>query len=598
MDASSGSAYPFGMRPRFLGLLPVLFVSAALASVGAQPDLRIRHGDDAHWAAPDWNDADWQRMTAADFPARAGVFWVRIRYQRLHEPSDAPLAPDRYSYLWPTTWEGAPVDALFLSSVYSFELFLDGVPLARGGSVGADRATERVGPLDHLVLVPEKLRGPGEHVLALRMSTYHYNFPADTFSAGVQPVNHAQWVRREALQPVAPLIAAVSSLLMALTALVLCGSVERRRLLALVIAVNLVLAVFYALIATRWLVAYPYDWHYPRLVAITLLLALAGLLLIWLLLEQFGAPRKILWLAAFAALVVAAWQMSSIYEIKALWICRALLVVALAVAAWGGWRRRPGAWFALAGVGIALLIVRTDRRAFLDPTFFLTIEALVLLVFAAVGAQLQRERRRARDAQLTAARMEIELLKKNLQPHFLLNTLTAVSEVIEADPPGAVRFIDDLAAEFRSLAAMSGERLVPLQRELDLCRAHLKVISRRTGREIGLAVEHADADALVPPAIFLTLIENGLLHQRAPAGAEFRLGAQVSGASRRYTFLSPGPVRADDRPRGGTGLRYVKARLEESFRGAWTLDQSAVAGGWETVLSWPLAREANGEGEP
>ncbi|MBA4136876.1 MAG: hypothetical protein C0518_06125 [Opitutus sp.] len=586
------------MRSCFLVLLLVIFASAGRASVAAQPDLRIRHGDDPRWAAPDWDDADWQRMAASEFPARAGVFWVRIRYQRLDEPPDGPTLPDRYSYLWPASWEGGAVDALFLSSVYSFELFLDGVPLARGGVVGRDRDSERVGPLDHLVLVPEKLRGPGEHVLALRMSTYHYNFPADTFSAGVQPVNHAQWVRREALQPVAPLIAAATSVLMAITAFVLFGSVERRRLLALVIAVNLVLATFYALIAARWLVAYPYDWHYPRLVFITLLLAMAGLLLIWLLLEQFGAPRKILWLATFAALVFAAWQTSSIYEIKALWICRALLVVALALAAWACWRRRPGAWFALAGVGIALLIVRTDRRAFLDPTFFLTIEGLVLLVFAGVGAQLQRERRRARDAQLTAARMEIELLKKNLQPHFLLNTLTAVSEVIEADPAGAVRFIDDLAAEFRSLAAMSGERLVPLQRELDLCRAHLKVITRRTGRAIGLAVEGVREDALVPPAIFLTLIENGLVHQRTEAGAEFRLRAHVTDEAARYEFFSPGHKRTDDRPSGGTGLRYVQARLEESFRGRWTFSHGAVPGGWETVVGWRVPRPGCGEDAP
>jgi hypothetical protein len=53
----------------------------------------------------------------------------------------------------------------------------------------------------------------------------------------------------------------------------------------------------------------------------------------------------------------------------------------------------------------------------------------------------------------------------------------------------------------------------------------------------------------------------------------------------RYTFISPGKVKTEPtRAPGGTGLRYVRARLEESFPGAWTLVQREVAEGWETVI--------------
>jgi hypothetical protein len=38
------------------------------------------------------------------------------------------------------------------------------------------------------------------------------------------------------------------------------------------------------------------------------------------------------------------------------------------------------------------------------------------------------------------------------------------------------------------------------------------------------------------------------------------------------------------RAAGGTGLRYVRARLEESFPGAWSLSQDAVPEGWETII--------------
>ncbi|RXK53753.1 hypothetical protein ESB00_18885 [Oleiharenicola lentus] len=549
-------------------------------------DIRLKHGDDPRWAAPDWDDSDWTPIKYTEYPARAGIYWVRIRLVR-PDHSTAPEWVDRYEYLWPSGTKQAPIDGLFFSTVYSFELFLDGQRIATDGVVGHDRASEVPGKLDHLVRLPEGAARRPVHVLALRMSTYHYNFPATQMSIGFQPVNFAQRLREEALQPVFPLIGAVGSLLMTATSLVLFWFIERRRALWLVSVVSLVLAVFYGLIAVRWVLPYTYDWHYPRLLAITWVLTCASVLLIWLLLEQFAVPRKLLWLALSAPLLVLAWQASPIYELKVLWICRAMLVVLLAVTGWACWQHRPGAWLALAGVAVGLLVVQTDRRVFLDPTFFLMIEGIVLLVFAALGAQVQAERTRAREAQLTTARLETELLKKNLQPHFLLNTLTAVAEVIEQDPQGAVGFIEDLGAEFRLLAQMSGERLVPLERELELCRLHLKVIGRRTGREIGLVTEDVNGSLPVPPALFLTLIENGLVHQRWAAGSAFRLRSRPEEKGVSHVFFSPGTARDENTRRGGgTGLRYVKARLEESFPGRWTFTHGAVAGGWETIISW------------
>jgi LytS/YehU family sensor histidine kinase len=211
---------------------------------------------------------------------------------------------------------------------------------------------------------------------------------------------------------------------------------------------------------------------------------------------------------------------------------------------------------------------------------------LVLSVFAALGLQIRDERRRAQEARLQAARLEIELLKKSLQPHFLLNTLTALSEVVERDPAGAVALIDDLAAEFRTLARMSGEKQIPLAQELDLCRAHLRVMSTRTGIAWTLQTGEIDPAASVPPALFLTLIENGFVHQRRSGGSTaFQLRMEQLAGLARFVFLSPGEMRTNPgRPAGGSGLRYVMARLEESFPQRWSFDQHAVASGWETVI--------------
>ena len=291
--------------------------------------------------------------------------------------------------------------------------------------------------------------------------------------------------------------------------------------------------------------------------------------------------------STLAPLLVAPWVASPWYHIVAVWLCRLMLGYSAVVAGWAAWKKRRGAWLVLVGVCVGLVSVRaTNTRDFLDLSFFLTFGVLVLSAFTVLGMQIREDRRRAREALLTSARLEAELLKKNIQPHFLLNTLTALSEVVERDPAGAVRLINDLAGEFRSLARMSGEKLVPLGQELELCRAHLRVLSVRTGLTAALETRGVDETVLVPPALFLTLIENGFVHQR-PAGnsAAFELHMQRPPGRIRFTFLSPGAVKSEPgRPDGGTGLRYVQARLEESFPRRWTLDQRAISEGWETVI--------------
>jgi len=258
---------------------------------------------------------------------------------------------------------------------------------------------------------------------------------------------------------------------------------------------------------------------------------------------------------------------------------------------WALSKRRRGAWIVAGGILVSASWFLAERF-WID--FFSQFFPALVSIIAAIAMQIQLERSEARQARLTAARLEIELLKKSVQPHFLMNTLTALAQTVEENPARAVKLIDDLADEFRRLSAMAGEKQVPLARELELCRAHLGVMRARTDMEWKLDADGVDGTAPVPPALFLTLIENGFSHQRARKGATtVTLRATVGDHGVRYTFTSPGAVTpAPGRTPGGTGLRYVCARLEESFPGTWNLVQSAVPEGWETIIDLRLP-EAN-----
>jgi hypothetical protein len=283
---------------------------------------------------------------------------------------------------------------------------------------------------------------------------------------------------------------------------------------------------------------------------------------------------------------VAFLQSSAPFNVLTRPLWRVSFVALLILAAWGIWRKRSGAWLLLGGTTMTLAWHEHNPQHFEHTGFMVGFLPILVAMIAAIALRLRAERLQARDTRLLAARMEIELLKKSLQPHFLMNTLTALSQVIEEKPAAAVRLIDDLAVEFRSLARFSAEKSVLIGEELALCRAHLGVMSARTDRAWKLEAAGIDATASIPPALFLTLIENGFSHQRARLDeTTFTLRAERTGERVRYIFYSPGTVTPEgERVVGGTGLRYICARLEESFQGAWKLTQGAVPGGWETVI--------------
>jgi plasmid stabilization system protein ParE len=455
------------------------------------------------------------------FPARTGIFWLRFRY-RVADPEMLP-------------------PGFVTMALSAYEVFWDGELVARSGVPGVNRAQELAGPVDNFGLLPERLRRPGEHVVALRMS--NHRFPFYDNDTGIRITLNDPIVFRENRVRAAlfPALAAGAGFIIALAALLFWLLVERQPTLGLLSLICGAGALMQSSVVLRLFYGIRYDWYAFDIYGRGALVAVVGILLIKFMVAQFALPiRRWWWFAALLPGVVVACILNpTLQSYQGLYFLAWCSVFALGLALWAAAHRQRVAWLSVVGLGIGTgLWVWAPLRFALEE--FATAFLPVLLGFIATFAiDLLAARRKARDARLTAARLEIELLKKNLQPHFLLNTLTAVSELVEQNPAAAVKFIDDLAAEFRSLALMSGERLVPLKRELDLCRTHLKIISQRTGRKILLAVEVADEAALVPPALFLTLIENGLLYQQAEAGSAFRLMARPLPNGMRYVFVSP-----------------------------------------------------------
>ncbi|HEX6070860.1 MAG TPA: sensor histidine kinase [Longimicrobiaceae bacterium] len=173
-------------------------------------------------------------------------------------------------------------------------------------------------------------------------------------------------------------------------------------------------------------------------------------------------------------------------------------------------------------------------------------------------------------AQLAEARLEA--LRMQLNPHFLFNTLHAVSTLVERDPRGVRRMIARLSELLRYTLNGDSEQEIPLEKEMDFLRRYLEIMEIRfQGRlEVATQIDPEVQGALVPNLILQPLVENAVKHgvgnkvgvgrievRARREGDQLVLGVRDDGPGLAATATPPSS--------GGVGLRNVRARLEELY---------------------------------
>ena len=230
-----------------------------------------------------------------------------------------------------------------------------------------------------------------------------------------------------------------------------------------------------------------------------------------------------------------------------------------------------------------LEIARGHRRSLL---LLAVLMGFLLLRHAERLRTLDRHNARLREER---ARLSLQLLQRGIQPHWLMNTLTCLQELIEQAPPRASRLVESLAEQFDRLRESSLHALVPLEDELALCRNHLDIVGVALGQTIGFEVDADDTDILLPPGVLHAQVENALTHAGAGACAQHSLRLQVRRENGRRVLELRSP-RGNAAHRGqGTGTRYIEASLAAAFPGGWRFTQSPDDTGWCGRIELPCA---------
>ncbi len=189
------------------------------------------------------------------------------------------------------------------------------------------------------------------------------------------------------------------------------------------------------------------------------------------------------------------------------------------------------------------------------------------------------------EAQLSEARLSA--LRMQLNPHFMFNTLHAISALVERDPGRVRSIVARLSKLLRRVLDDKTGQETELREEVRFLRDYLDIQNVRfEGR---LEVEEHIADetlqALVPTLILQPLVENAVEHgtmrvERDGVG-RIRVIARREGGSLVLEVYDNGPGLGDNgsRPAGGVGLNNTRARLEALYGLAGRLDLIPADGG-------------------
>jgi hypothetical protein len=543
---------------------------------------KMQRGDSSIYKNSDCSDSNWETIIkdGAWFPKAGrtpGIWWYRTIIK-------IPLSHDTLTSL-------GIAQSLITSAN---EVYWDGKLIGSNGKIGEDRISEEPGENGKIIIIPRLLSTSGEHLLALRVSNFHQPFGifAGTFCIG--PVT--ELFDKLFSEKIGYYFFAGCFAVAGLFYLLFLFGRAKKWPYALFAALCVCIALYnISLDVMHWsnhltLSDYLQFFSLSDLVWFFMVILLPAFFL-----YEFMFAYRLRIILPFAVGSFLIWMIpplialsiipASNIDIYHFWCVIQPLTafgISLLVTLWAVCKKKPGSITALIGVAVFLLGLMT--------TFVFTVgwglgfAGLVIILGISLSRQMAHRTRTFEQSELRTTRLELELLKKHIHPHYLLNTLNSIVAWIEEEPRNAVQLIGALAEEFRMLLRFSELPLIPLSEEIALCKAHLHVMELRYGKEFVFETEGIEGNEMIPPLVIHTLVENGLTHgYKQKSSGRFVLTRKNTPKGYRLSLFNDGTA-SNRISREGSGLHYVKVRLEEAFPGNWQLKSSPSTDGWTAII--------------
>jgi two-component system, LytTR family, sensor kinase len=210
--------------------------------------------------------------------------------------------------------------------------------------------------------------------------------------------------------------------------------------------------------------------------------------------------------------------------------------------------------------------------------------------------------REAEAARLTAelSRAQLDALRRQMEPHFLFNTLHGIAGLVREHKNGAaVDMIAGLSDLLRRVLEGADRQLVPLAEELSFLERYVELQQMRFGDRLHVIVDVPLElyGALVPGLVLQPLVENAIQHgvgQRVEGGT-VRISAAQRGSVLILSIHNDGPALPPGgiESSSGVGISNTRGRLTSLYGAACALEiRNDVASGVETIVQVPYRVES------
>lgn len=212
--------------------------------------------------------------------------------------------------------------------------------------------------------------------------------------------------------------------------------------------------------------------------------------------------------------------------------------------------------------------------------------AVFVSVFIRMSERWRKLEARQKEAEKQLAEAELQNLRSQLNPHFLLNTLNNIYALIAFDSDRAQGAVQELSKLLRHVLYDNQQATTTLGKEADFMRSYIELMRIRLSSNVRLTTEFRikkDSPTEIAPLIFISLIENAFKHGVSPTEPSFisitlsEEPGTVSCEIRNSNF----PKTAADKSGSGIGLQQVQRRLDLSYPGRYEWQKGVSPDGRE-----------------
>ncbi len=198
-----------------------------------------------------------------------------------------------------------------------------------------------------------------------------------------------------------------------------------------------------------------------------------------------------------------------------------------------------------------------------------------------LAKRLEKSEKALRDAESARVKAELDNLRSQINPHFLLNTLNNIYALTEIDTQKAQKTIKELSDLLRYILYDNLNERVSLQGEVRFLKTYIELMSIRLPRRVEVKTEFNISDncqTQIAPLIFISLVENAFKHSVSAEGEGFidiHFEDDTQSGEVILSITNSNNAKSDcDKSGHGIGLEQVRRRLELTYPNAhsWVVE--------------------------